>query len=66
MARNQSVIVVATIAPLPGLTLPRRECLDAAPDLFTALQQQLGLKVESTEGLVEVLVVDRVEKPSAN
>jgi len=34
--------------------------------LFTALQQQLGLKLEATRGPVEALVVDTVERPSAN
>jgi bla regulator protein blaR1 len=34
--------------------------------LFTALPQQLGLRLEATKGPVDVLVVDRVEKPSEN
>ncbi|HTW63974.1 MAG TPA: TIGR03435 family protein [Bryobacteraceae bacterium] len=36
------------------------------PDLFTAIQQQLGLKLESTKAPVDVLVIDHVEMPSAN
>jgi len=38
----------------------------APPDLFTAFQEQLGLKLESTTAAAEVLVVDRVEKASEN
>jgi uncharacterized protein (TIGR03435 family) len=34
------------------------------PSLFTALQEQLGLKLESARGAVEMLVIDSVEQPS--
>ena len=40
--------------------------LDAPPDLFTAFQQQLGLRLTSTKAPADVLVIDKVEKPSAN
>ena len=39
---------------------------DAPPDLFAAFEQQLGLKLSSTKGEADVLVIDKVEKPSAN
>jgi uncharacterized protein (TIGR03435 family) len=36
------------------------------PSIYTALQQQLGLRLETSKGSVDFLVIDRVEKPSAN
>jgi uncharacterized protein (TIGR03435 family) len=46
---------------------PRSATLDPdAPFLFTAVQQQLGLKLESGKGPVEVIVIDHVERPSGN
>ena len=36
------------------------------PSVFTAVQQQLGLRLESQKGPVEILVIDHAEKPDAN
>jgi uncharacterized protein (TIGR03435 family) len=47
---------------LPGRDLPTPAT--ANPSLFTALQEQLGLKLESTKGPVDVIVIDHVEKPT--
>jgi len=39
---------------------------DAAPSIFVAVQEQLGLKLEPQKGPVDIYVIDRVERPSEN
>ena len=39
---------------------------NAAPGLFTAIQEQLGLKLEAVKAPADVFVIDHVERPSAN
>jgi uncharacterized protein (TIGR03435 family) len=39
---------------------------NALPGLFTAIQEQAGLKLEGTTAPVEVLAIDHVDRPSAN
>jgi uncharacterized protein (TIGR03435 family) len=45
---------------------PNDPPLSEGPSLFTALQEQLGLKLESTKGSVGVLVIDHVERPTSD
>ena len=39
---------------------------DSRPDLFAAVQEQLGLKLEAKKGPVEIVVIDHIERPSEN
>jgi uncharacterized protein (TIGR03435 family) len=48
-----------------GAALPASPS-DSAPSIFTALKEQLGLKLESTKGPVDVIVIDHIEKPAEN
>ena len=48
------------------ITLSERPELGIAPDLSTAVQQQLGLKLVPIKAPVEVLVIDSIDRPSEN
>jgi len=56
----------AMAALLGGPPPPAGDNPDAAPDLFAAFQQQLGLKLEPAKAPVDVMVIDKVERPSEN
>jgi uncharacterized protein (TIGR03435 family) len=56
----------------PSLTAVQREYwaskarADGMPDLFTAFQQQLGLKLIATKAAADVVVIDTLSRPSEN
>ena len=37
---------------------------DSKPSIFTALQEQLGLRLDGTQGPVQFIVIDRIERPT--
>jgi bla regulator protein BlaR1 len=45
---------------------PRPHVDTSGPSIFTAVQEQLGLRLVSQKGPVEIIVIDSVERPSAN
>ncbi|HKE86942.1 MAG TPA: M56 family metallopeptidase [Vicinamibacterales bacterium] len=55
---------LVTGPPTPGATNDRPS--DGGAPIFTALQEQLGLKLESTRETISVLVIDSVNQPSPN
>ena len=55
--RTTSETAVTDGAPTPG---------EIAPSYFTAIQEQLGLRLVATKGQVDYVIVDQIEKPSPN
>ena len=49
-----------------NVTPPTSNDPNAPPSLYTAVQEQLGLKIEATKAEDDVIVIDHVEQPSAN
>jgi uncharacterized protein (TIGR03435 family) len=52
--------------PAPGGGPTDAAAPDDAPSIFTALEEQLGLKLQRGTGTVDVVVVDHVERPMPN
>ncbi|HWF09845.1 MAG TPA: TIGR03435 family protein [Bryobacteraceae bacterium] len=54
---------LAIAAPNPNALTPTA---DAPPDLYTAVQQQLGFRIDAAKLRIGVVVIDKVERPSNN
>ncbi|HEY1241833.1 MAG TPA: TIGR03435 family protein [Bryobacteraceae bacterium] len=52
--------------PPPPNAQPPAPDGEAPPDLFAALQQQIGLQMKMTKAQVEVMIIDKAQKPSEN
>jgi uncharacterized protein (TIGR03435 family) len=65
---------ILKFTPEPGMLPPRAgqdaqppaPDADAPPDIFAAMEQQLGLHIQKTKAQVDVMVIDQVSKPSEN
>jgi uncharacterized protein (TIGR03435 family) len=53
-------------AGMGARTPPPTDSADAPPNLYTAIQEQIGLKLEATKAPADVMIIDHAEKPSAN
>jgi uncharacterized protein (TIGR03435 family) len=51
---------------LPGAAVPGEAGSIEGPSIFEAVQEQLGLKLEAKKGPVQFLIIDHVERPTAN
>ena len=58
---------IGLMEPAPfGSAAPVPTAESSGPSVFTAVQEQLGLKLEADEAPIEFLVIDSAEKPSEN
>ena len=58
---------LARVFDLPQMQIaPDPSAVPSAPDLFTVLEQQFGLRLEPAEAPREFIVIDQIERPSAN
>jgi uncharacterized protein (TIGR03435 family) len=56
-------VTTALPPPPPGSDIRERS---PNPTITVAIQEQLGLRLESTKGPIEVMVIDHIERPAAN
>jgi uncharacterized protein (TIGR03435 family) len=57
---------VRPIGDQPSQPLPDPSAFENRPSIFTAIEEQLGLRLEATRGPIDVLVVDHAAHPTAD
>ena len=65
---------ILKFTPDPGMrpfgaaqgTPPPSDDADAPPDLYGAMEQELGLRMQKTKAPVDMIVINKIEKPSEN
>ena len=63
---SYSVTLTFSLQRSAGASLNANAPLDDAPDIFTAVQEQLGLKLQHEKKMMPVFVIDHIERPSEN
>jgi uncharacterized protein (TIGR03435 family) len=64
--RDESLAGIPGPGTPGGFPSPTPASDSGGPSIFSALQERMGLRLESTKGPVEVLVIDHVERPTEN
>lgn len=49
-----------------GTRMPSTDSANALPSFFTAIKEQIGLKIDPTKANLDVLIIDHVDKPTEN
>ena len=63
---SYSVTLTFSLQRSAGASLNANASVDDAPDIFTAVQEQLGLKLQHEKKMMSVFVIDHIERPSEN
>jgi len=67
-ALDDSLAISRSLTAVPGQPEGAAQASDppGLPSIFSALREQLGLRVDSAKGPAEVIVIDSLQRPTAN
>jgi bla regulator protein blaR1 len=61
-SKGRYEFTLSWMAAIPALPTPSAPAADTGPDLFAAVQQQLGLKLEASRAAVDMLTIDHFDR----